>query len=366
MGKTLKAIISIALVLGLVGVVALYAYVDSNSKANHVQKTNQEFTNISDDIQSQIDELYYDEKKDFLIETFQEEMIDPIKENINRLNESTSVKNQYLDQLDEIKKRFEAQNEVNDFFTGTKEAIRGNKVNDNLIIREGLTKDKVLEVKEKYYYEEIEKDEQNQDQNEEVELDAFQKAINLLIDQVEESVIEGNDLLELFKNVEKIDIVDGNIGKIAQAMRKFDQRLIEVKDSLPSLYKSMDKKADTYTNKVIKKVAEIAKNVPQYYQLLVSSLEPSERLSQALEDNKELFEGSEETTVEIVETSQSVSEPVETSNDYYFENPDNSWTNPEPTTPSTTVRPGTSEPVESTQVIETSEVNDEDYYDYDF
>ncbi|MGF3182562.1 hypothetical protein ACQV2X_01240 [Facklamia sp. P12945] len=362
MGKTLKGIISIALILGLVGVITLNAYVNSNSKANLVQKPNQEFTNILDDIQSQIDELYYDENQDFLKESFQVEMIDPIKKNINKLNESTTVKNQYLDQLKEIEKRFQAQNEVNDFFAGTKDAIRGNEVNEDLMIREGLTKEKVLKVKEEYYYEEIGIDEQTSDSNQEVELDAFQKAINLLIDQVEESVVEGDELLELFKDVEKIDIVDGNIGKIAQAMRKFDQRLLEVKNSLPSLYKTMNKKADTYTHKVIKEVAKIAKDVPQYYQLLVSSLEPSERLSQALGDNKELFEGSEETTVEVVETTQKIAETVETSNDYYYEEPENSWTNPEPTPPSTTVRPGTSEPVESTQVIETSEVNDDNYY----
>ncbi|MGX7108806.1 hypothetical protein [Facklamia miroungae] len=360
MGKTLKVIISMILILALVGVISLYAYIDLSSKANHVQKSNSELINTKDEIQTQIDALYFDDQKDFLSETLNLEMMKPIQEEINKLNESTSVKNQFLDQLKDIELRYEAQIAVNDFFQGTEEAIRGNQVNEELMIREDLTKETVLEVKDKYYF--IEKmDEENEVP---IELDNFEKSVNRLIDRVEGSMDEVEELNTLFKAVEKIEIVDGNIGKIAQAMHKFDQRLLQVQNSLPSLYKKMDKRADNYTAKMIQKVAEIAKNVPQYYQLVITSVEPSKRLTDALEENRDLFEVVEASTIESVEVSQTIPQDTQTSsNDYYYEEPENSWTNPDPNPPTTNTQesPGPVEPEPNEPEATADYYNNSDY-----
>ena len=371
MGKKLKIFITLVLLLALVGVIILYRLVDSKSTASRSQETNQVFTNTLDDIQKQIDQLYVNDQHDFIAETFQLTDLDTIKNNINQLNEATAVKNKYLDQLNEVNQRFEAMEAVNDLFEGSQKAIRGNKVLTNLAIKNSVTLDKIKKIKSDHYYEEETVDQTSletakQDEEVALGLDDFQKAINQLIDLVFDQLEQGKQIDKLFAEVEKIQIADGNMAKIALAMAKFDKELDKIKASIPDLYKKADTKANKYTEKFLTKVEEIAKNVPQYYELLEKSLEPSKRLSEALKDNRDKME--EATT--SLETTIGIQEEVSTSEDngYYYEEPEYSWTEPseEPLvttpTPSTSQEiPITEEPVENTSLYEPSPLEDTEY-----
>lgn len=322
MGRNLKILISIILIVLLGGVVTLYAYVDSNSTATNLQSTAQQHTNHDDIIHGMIDELYYDEKKDFLSEGLTIEQIDQVRSEIETFNLSTSDKNKYLQEVEEVNQRFEAQKEINDFFAGTRDAIRGNEVTADLEYRNNLTQEAVLEVKEAYYYElEAIEEAESSESGDEVQtdetahqLDEFQLTINRFIDQAEKDLDGPQVVKAALESVKEIDIVDGNIGRIALAMDDFDQELLKVEESHPEVFDNMNNQANDYSLSFLEEVIKIAETIPQYYDILLIAVEPSERLLELLQSNSSLF--IEENTIEeVTENGSSANEvPVDTPN----------------------------------------------------
>lgn len=322
MGRNLKILISIILIVLLGGVVTLYAYVDSNSTATNLQSTAQQHTNHDDIIHGMIDELYYDEKKDFLSEGLTIEQIDQVRSEIETFNLSTSDKNQYLQEVEEVNQRFEAQKAINDFFAGTRDAIRGNEVTADLEYRNNLTQEAVLEVKEAYYYElEAIEEAESSESGDEVQtdetahqLDEFQLTINRFIDQAEKDLDGPQVVKTALETVKEIDIVDGNIGRIALAMDDFDQELLKVEESHPEVFDNMNNQANDYSLSFLEEVIKIAETIPQYYDILLIAVEPSERLLELLQSNSSLF--IEENTIEeVTENGSSANEvPVDTPN----------------------------------------------------
>lgn len=322
MGRNLKILISIILIVLLGGVVTLYAYVDSNSTATNLQSTAQQHTNHDDIIHGMIDELYYDEKKDFLSEGLTIEQIDQVRSEIETFNLSTSDKNKYLQEVEEVNQRFEAQKEINDFFAGTRDAIRGNEVTADLEYRNNLTQEAVLEVKEAYYYElEASEEAESSESGDEVQtdetanqLDEFQLTINRFIDQAEKDLDGPQVVKAALESVKEIDIVDGNIGRIALAMDDFDQELLKVEESHPEVFDNMNNQANDYSLSFLEEVIKIAETIPQYYDILLIAVEPSERLLELLQSNSSLF--IEENTIEeVTENGSSANEvPVDTPN----------------------------------------------------
>lgn len=322
MGRNLKILISIILIVLLGGVVTLYAYVDSNSTATNLQSTAQQHTNHDDIIHGMIDELYYDEKKDFLSEGLTIEQIDQVRSEIETFNLSTSDKNKYLQEVEEVNQRFEAQKEINDFFAGTRDAIRGNEVTADLEYRNNLTQEAVLEVKEAYYYElEASEEAESSESGDEVQtdetanqLDEFQLTINRFIDQAEKDLDGPQVVKTALETVKEIDIVDGNIGRIALAMDDFDQELSKVEESHPEVFDNMNNQANDYSLSFLEEVIKIAETIPQYYDILLIAVEPSERLLELLQSNSSLF--IEENTIEeVTENGSSANEvPVDTPN----------------------------------------------------
>lgn len=322
MGRNLKILISIILIVLLGGVVTLYAYVDSNSTATNLQSTAQQHTNHDDIIHGMIDELYYDEKKDFLSEGLTIEQIDQVRSEIETFNLSTSDKNQYLQEVEEVNQRFEAQKAINDFFAGTRDAIRGNEVTADLEYRNNLTQEAVLEVKEAYYYElEAIEEAESSESGDEVQtdetahqLDEFQLTINRFIDQAEKDLDGPQVVKAALESVKEIDIVDGNIGRIALAMGDFDQELLKVEESHPEVFDNMNNQANDYSLSFLEEVIKIAETIPQYYDILLIAVEPSERLLELLQSNSSLF--IEENTIEeVTENGSSANEvPVDTPN----------------------------------------------------
>lgn len=322
MGRNLKILISIILIVLLGGVVTLYAYVDSNSTATNLQSTAQQHTNHDDIIHGMIDELYYDEKKDFLSEGLTIEQIDQVRSEIETFNLSTSDKNQYLQEVEEVNQRFEAQKAINDFFAGTRDAIRGNEVTADLEYRNNLTQEAVLEVKEAYYYElEAIEEAESSESGDEVQtdetahqLDEFQLTINRFIDQAEKDLDGPQVVKAALESVKEIDIVDGNIGRIALAMDDFDQELLKVEESHPEVFDNMNNQANDYSLSFLEEVIKIAETIPQYYDILLIAVEPSERLLELLQSNSSLF--IEENTIEeVTENGSSANEvPVDTPN----------------------------------------------------
>lgn len=322
MGRNLKILISIILIVLLGGVVTLYAYVDSNSTATNLQSTAQQHTNHDDIIHGMIDELYYDEKKDFLSEGLTIEQIDQVRSEIETFNLSTSDKNKYLQEVEEVNQRFEAQKAINDFFAGTRDAIRGNEVTADLEYRNNLTQEAVLEVKEAYYYElEAIEEAESSESGDEVQtdetahqLDEFQLTINRFIDQAEKDLDGPQVVKAALESVKEIDIVDGNIGRIALAMDDFDQELLKVEESHPEVFDNMNNQANDYSLSFLEEVIKIAETIPQYYDILLIAVEPSERLLELLQSNSSLF--IEENTIEeVTENGSSANEvPVDTPN----------------------------------------------------
>ena len=322
MGRNLKILISIILIVLLGGVVTLYAYVDSNSTATNLQSTAQQHTNHDDIIHGMIDELYYDEKKDFLSEGLTIEQIDQVRSEIETFNLSTSDKNKYLQEVEEVNQRFEAQKAINDFFAGTRDAIRGNEVTADLEYRNNLTQEAVLEVKEAYYYElEASEEAESSESGDEVQtdetanqLDEFQLTINRFIDQAEKDLDGPQVVKAALESVKEIDIVDGNIGRIALAMDDFDQELLKVEESHPEVFDNMNNQANDYSLSFLEEVIKIAETIPQYYDILLIAVEPSERLLELLQSNSSLF--IEENTIEeVTENGSSANEvPVDTPN----------------------------------------------------
>ncbi len=322
MGRNLKILISIILIVLLGGVVTLYAYVDSNSTATNLQSTAQQHTNHDDIIHGMIDELYYDEKKDFLSEGLTIEQIDQVRSEIETFNLSTSDKNKYLQEVEEVNQRFEAQKAINDFFAGTRDAIRGNEVTADLEYRNNLTQEAVLEVKEAYYYElEASEEAESSESGDEVQtdetahqLDEFQLTINRFIDQAEKDLDGPQVVKTALETVKEIDIVDGNIGRIALAMDDFDQELLKVEESHPEVFDNMNNQANDYSLSFLEEVIKIAETIPQYYDILLIAVEPSERLLELLQSNSSLF--IEENTIEeVTENGSSANEvPVDTPN----------------------------------------------------
>lgn len=322
MGRNLKILISIILIVLLGGVVTLYAYVDSNSTATNLQSTAQQHTNHDDIIHGMIDELYYDEKKDFLSEGLTIEQIDQVRSEIETFNLSTSDKNQYLQEVEEVNQRFEAKKAINDFFAGTRDAIRGNEVTADLEYRNNLTQEAVLEVKEAYYYElEAIEEAESSESGDEVQtdetahqLDEFQLTINRFIDQAEKDLDGPQVVKAALESVKEIDIVDGNIGRIALAMDDFDQELLKVEESHPEVFDNMNNQANDYSLSFLEEVIKIAETIPQYYDILLIAVEPSERLLELLQSNSSLF--IEENTIEeVTENGSSANEvPVDTPN----------------------------------------------------
>ena len=322
MGRNLKILISIILIVLLGGVVTLYAYVDSNSTATNLQSTAQQHTNHDDIIHGMIDELYYDEKKDFLSEGLTIEQIDQVRSEIETFNLSTSDKNKYLQEVEEVNQRFEAQKAINDFFAGTRDAIRGNEVTADLQYRNNLTQEAVLEVKEAYYYElEAIEEAESSESGDEVQtdetahqLDEFQLTINRFIDQAEKDLDGPQVVKTALETVKEIDIVDGNIGRIALAMDDFDQELLKVEESHPEVFDNMNNQANDYSLSFLEEVIKIAETIPQYYDILLIAVEPSERLLELLQSNSSLF--IEENTIEeVTENGSSANEvPVDTPN----------------------------------------------------
>lgn len=322
MGRNLKILISIILIVLLGGVVTLYAYVDSNSTATNLQSTAQQYTNHDDIIHGMIDELYYDEKKDFLSEGLTIEQIDQVRSEIETFNLSTSDKNKYLQEVEEVNQRFEAQKAINDFFAGTRDAIRGNEVTADLEYRNNLTQEAVLEVKEAYYYElEAIEEAESSESGDEVQtdetahqLDEFQLTINRFIDQAEKDLDGPQVVKAALESVKEIDIVDGNIGRIALAMDDFDQELLKVEESHPEVFDNMNNQANDYSLSFLEEVIKIAETIPQYYDILLIAVEPSERLLELLQSNSSLF--IEENTIEeVTENGSSANEvPVDTPN----------------------------------------------------
>lgn len=322
MGRNLKILISIILIVLLGGVVTLYAYVDSNSTATNLQSTAQQHTNHDDIIHGMIDELYYDEKKDFLSEGLTIEQIDQVRSEIETFNLSTSDKNQYLQEVEEVNQRFEAQKAINDFFAGTRDAIRGNEVTADLEYRNNLTQEAVLEVKEAYYYElEAIEEAESSESGDEVQtdetahqLDEFQLTINRFIDQAEKDLDGPQVVKAALESVKEIDIVDGNIGRIALAMGDFDQELLKVEESHPEVFDNMNNQANDYSLSFLEEVIKIAETIPQYYDILLIAVEPSERLLELLQSNSSLF--IEENPIEeVTENGSSANEvPVDTPN----------------------------------------------------
>lgn len=322
MGRNLKILISIILIVLLGGVVTLYAYVDSNSTATNLQSTAQQHTNHDDIIHGMIDELYYDEKKDFLSEGLTIEQIDQVRSEIETFNLSTSDKNQYLQEVEEVNQRFEAQKAINDFFAGTRDAIRGNEVTADLEYRNNLTQEAVLEVKEAYYYElEAIEEAESSESGDEVQtdetahqLDEFQLTINRFIDQAEKDLDGPQVVKAALESVKEIDIVDGNIGRIALAMDDFDQELLKVEESHPEVFDNMNNQANDYSLSFLEEVIKIAETIPQYYDILLIAVEPSERLLELLQSNSSLF--IEENPIEeVTENGSSANEvPVDTPN----------------------------------------------------
>lgn len=322
MGRNLKILISIILIVLLGGVVTLYAYVDSNSTATNLQSTAQQHTNHDDIIHGMIDELYYDEKKDFLSEGLTIEQIDQVRSEIETFNLSTSDKNQYLQEVEEVNQRFEAQKAINDFFAGTRDAIRGNEVTADLEYRNNLTQEAVLEVKEAYYYElEAIEEAESSESGDEVQtdetahqLDEFQLTINRFIDQAEKDLDGPQVVKAALESVKEIDIVDGNIGRIALAMDDFDQELLKIEESHPEVFDNMNNQANDYSLSFLEEVIKIAETIPQYYDILLIAVEPSERLLELLQSNSSLF--IEENPIEeVTENGSSANEvPVDTPN----------------------------------------------------
>lgn len=322
MGRNLKILISIILIVLLGGVVTLYAYVDSNSTATNLQSTAQQHTNHDDIIHGMIDELYYDEKKDFLSEGLTIEQIDQVRSEIETFNLSTSDKNKYLQEVEEVNQRFEAQKAINDFFAGTRDAIRGNEVTADLEYRNNLTQEAVLEVKEAYYYElEASEEAESSESGDEVQtdetanqLDEFQLTINRFIDQAEKDLDGPQVVKAALESVKEIDIVDGNIGRIALAMDDFDQELLKVEESHPEVFDNMNNQANDYSLSFLEEVIKIAETIPQYYDILLIAVEPSERLLELLQSNSSLF--IEVNTIEeVTENGSSANEvPVDTPN----------------------------------------------------
>lgn len=334
MGNKLKVLITLVLIVLLGGVLTLYNYMESNSTANHQQNTNSHHTEKTDDkIQKQIDALYFDEEKDFLIADITADKIKELNEQVDKLNEATLVKEEYLEQLSDLQNRFDAQTAVNKLYQGKQDAINGNQVKEDLAYNEDLTAEKVKKVKQKHYFvndSEKSTSESTEDEGNRQTLDKFQQAINQLIDQAENDMDAEKLLSDGFKKIEDIEILDGNIGQIAQAMADFDDKLAEIKETLPDLYKEYDQKAQKYTDLFVEKVVEISKTVPQYYNLLLIAVEPSQRLTTALEDKFDLFTVEETTTtVEESTVEQTVTTVETTSNDYYYDDtPDDDWTDP--------------------------------------
>ncbi|MBG9980687.1 hypothetical protein HZY91_06280 [Facklamia sp. DSM 111018] len=334
MGNKLKVIITLVLIVLLGGVLTLYNYMESNSTAKHTQNTNSQQTEKTDDkIQKQIDALYFDEKKDFLVTDISADKIKELNEQVDKLNEATLVKEEYLEEISVLQDRFEAQSAVNKLYQGKQAAINGNQVKDDLAYNEDLTAEKVKKVKQEHYFmndSEESISESTGDGGNRQALDKFQQAINQLIDQAENDMNADKILSEGIKKIEDIEILDGNIGQIAQAMADFDDELEKIKDTLPDLYKEYDQKAQKYTDLFVEKVVEISKTVPQYYNLLLIAVEPSQRLTAALEDNFDLFTVEETTTTEEESTIEETVTTIETtSNDYYYDDtPDDDWTDP--------------------------------------
>lgn len=318
MGRNLKILISIILIVLLGGVVTLYAYVDSNSTASNLESTAQQHMNHDEIIHAMINDLYYDENQNFLSEGLTNEQIDQVQAEIDVLNLSTPDKNQYLKKLEEVRLRLEVQKEVNNFFAGATEAIRGNTVTKDLDYRNNLDQEDVLEVKDNYYYElEIadedsgtsESGQVNMTDETPIQLDEFQITINRFIDQAEEDLSVSQVLKNAFEDVKEIEIVDGNMGRIALAMNKFDQELLMIEDSHPELYTEMSSQAEKYSQLFLEEVSLIAESIPQYYEILLIAVEPSERLLQLLLDNNDLFM---EENIKEESSQESVEIPVET------------------------------------------------------
>ncbi|MGO4938123.1 hypothetical protein ACTQ54_11015 [Fundicoccus sp. Sow4_H7] len=331
MSKTVKGLVLAALVVILVLVLRFYTFLESRTVAQQPTIT-ESSVQVAE---PNWDRFYVDEdKRDFLRTDITIEEIEAVE------NEFLSGgSEEFLAEIASIKNKFEAQNAVNDLFDGTEKAIDGDQVTENLPLKENLTLTKVEDIIAKYYFNE---DAQSQQANSlffqikivsaQDNLDAFEVAVNTLLDYTNKRIKDYDAAAEALKEVKNIKIEDGQIGVIGQTMRKFERLLEKVEEESYRL--KLDKDVSTYVKRFIEEISVLMAEIPNYYDLVLVALEPSELLTTALQDNQENFKfASEEEESESVEEESSIVEevipPVYSEPEYSWSQPEYSWSQPE-------------------------------------
>lgn len=319
-------LVVVALIVILAAVLNLYTFLESSSTTGPVQVTSSN-SNLQT-VQKQIDDLYKDEEQDFLNDDLNEEQVEAIRAEIDNLNESTLDKNELNRQLGEVKFRLEAQAAVNAFYPEDTPAIKGDQVAKDLAFKEDLTLETVEATKEKYYFvpEEAQVEEQAESEEDEEasepQLDAFQVAVNDHIDFAVDNFVHYDTAKKALADVEAIEIEDGQIGLIAQAMNQFEEAFEKV--SIPAYREELEAARNAYVERFISRIQELTTTIPQYYALALAAVEPSEVLTQALLDNEATLnvveESSEESSEEIV--------APEPEDEWSWTPPESTWTPP--------------------------------------
>lgn len=331
MSKTVKGLVLAALVVILVLVLRFYTFLESQTVAQQptITESSVQVT------EPNWDRFYVDEdKRDFLRTDITIEEIEAVE------NEFLSGgSEEFLAEIASIKNKFEAQNAVNDLFDGTEKAIDGDQVTENLPLKENLTLTKVEDIIAKYYFNE---EAQSQQANSlffqikivsaQDNLDAFEVAVNTLLDYTNKRIKDYDAAAEALKEVKNIKIEDGQIGVIGQTMRKFERLLEKVEEK--SYRSKLDKDASAYVKRFIEEISVLMAEIPNYYDLVLVALEPSDLLTTALQDNQENFEfASEEEESESEEEESSIVEevipPVYSEPEYSWSQPEYSWSEPE-------------------------------------
>ena len=325
MNNKVKILIIAALVVILVAVLNLYTFLESSTTSDQPRITN----NVSQPVKEKIIELYIDEETGFVREDITEEYVEELRAEIDDLNESTLDKNVLNRQLDEIVHRVDAKKAVNAFYPENTPAINADQVVENLTFKEGLTLETVEEVKEKYYFmtaavQPVDAD-QTEEETEEVEaLDQFQMAINAQIDYAVEGFGSYDIAKRALEEVKALTVEDGQISNIAQAMARFESALEDVE--LPAAKEELTKAAQAYVEDFVQAMLALTTSIPQYYELALTAVEPSQLLTAAMLENVALLNPVEESSEESSE--EPVVEPEVTEPESNWTPPQESWTPP--------------------------------------
>ncbi|WP_124058213.1 cell division site-positioning protein MapZ family protein [Vaginisenegalia massiliensis] len=346
MSNKVKALVLLVLVCLLVGVVKLYSFMDNRHAGSQPQVSSQQIQSIQHDL----NQLYLNDKKDFLKADIKAEDLRQVETKVASLSAVAPEKSQMQTQLEDLKTKYEALTKLNELFDPKKPAIKGDKVATELELLESVKEDQFKEVKKAIYFKAK-------------SLDAFEVAVNKVLDKVElgfGGVEKANSLLA---EIKAIPVEDGQIGRIAKKMKELEAVLANIKD--PQALADLEQEIQSYIADFLTKVQVIAKEIPGYYDLLLVAVEPSEKLTKAVQENRSLFEAtSSESSTESSETQviESHSSEASYSDPIYIPptNPTNPTNPPSTQAPDPGTQapdPGTSNPDPGTQAPDSTAGN---------